>query len=110
MARRSSACEQWRAVLVTPAGCRAPSDLSRVVRLLAARAIVPEGHRGLKEPIYFTRGQQRFEVRCEPTPDYAYVGYLDGVRSVAASSADIAMRALIKKHIVGLPEARVVRF
>lgn len=61
--------------------------------------------------IVFMRGKQRFEIRHEPSGDeFAYVGYVDGQRSVAATRADIAARALIKKHIVGLAEAQIVRF
>ncbi len=61
--------------------------------------------------IVFTRGKQRFEIRHEPSAgEYAHVGYVDGQRSVTAPRPDIAARALIKKHVVGLPEARVLQF
>lgn len=61
--------------------------------------------------IVFTRGSEHFEIQHEPARDgFPYAGYVNGVLSITASGADIVARALIKKHIVGLPEAQVVRF
>lgn len=65
----------------------------------------------MNEPIYFMRGQQRFEVRREPyQSDYPFAGYVDGKRSVAALTPEIAVQMLLKKHVVRRPKAAIIDF
>jgi hypothetical protein len=59
----------------------------------------------------FVKGPHRFDIRRERRQgNAAYVGYVDGNRSVTAPRADVAARILIKKHIDRVPAADVISF
>lgn len=38
----------------------------------------------------------------------SFIGYANGERSIAASREDVAVRALVKKHVNGLPAGTLV--
>lgn len=49
--------------------------------------------------IAFTRGNQRFEIRHEPSRrQFPYVGYVDDELSTMATRADIVARILIRDY------------
>ena len=57
----------------------------------------------------FTRGRLFFEVfETNATDGFPFVGYCDGVRSVSGNRADVAARALEQKHVIGLPEGKLI--
>lgn len=58
--------------------------------------------------IKFTYGKKNFEIRQEASG--AYAGYLNGERSVTGPRRHVVARVLIKKHVLGQPEATVLRF
>jgi len=87
-------------------------DVLHEVRLSGSERVSVQARLELPElKIVFMRGKQRFEIKRESSEDDSlFVGYLDGGRSVTGARADIVARALIKKHIVGLPDAQVLQF
>ncbi len=53
----------------------------------------------------------RFKVVEVPENiQYPFAGFCDDALSVSATRADIAMRALERKHLVGLPEGKLIDF
>lgn len=55
----------------------------------------------------------QFKVLQDPNPPNAgetYIGYCNDFKSVTAGRPDICVRALVRKHIVGLPRGEVVSF
>lgn len=39
----------------------------------------------------------------------AFIGYCDDIKSIASDDIDTCARALVRKHIVGLPRGQVVK-
>ena len=57
----------------------------------------------------FEHSGMRFSV--EPSAagsPFSYKGYCDGQLSLTAARADIAARALLRKHVCGLPQGELV--
>lgn len=64
-----------------------------------------------KTGLHFMKGPHRFDIRRQRRSGHAaYVGYVDGRRSITAPRPDIAARTLIQKHIHKVPSADVISF
>lgn len=55
-------------------------------------------------------GKDLFEVFTSADTRFPYAGYFNGKFSVSATHPAVALRGLERKHIIGLPEGKLIDF